>query len=421
MSFFQHLRIRTKILIGATLVLLIVVSMSGLVYHGILVSQTRDQAVAHTMEIISAIDDVQLQITNMEAGYRGFLIVGDDTFLGPYTTGYQSYSRTYARLRELVGDDPRPFDQLIQIDRAVQRWHNGVLESGIQIRRLINGTNNAALTAFTNTDSTGRHAFEDLRARVAALRAVEAEHSAAQRQEAEVAALNLQTTLWIGSGLAIVASLGLLGLLATRLARRVGVVTQAAVHMADGERTARCNLPPARDEVGQLAAAFNTMAAIIEQHTTDLQTQYVVADAARREAESAHAQVADQLAVITAQQAVIRDMSVPVLPLSPTTLVMPLVGALDSARLGLLHTQALQALEQTAARQLLLDITGVPVVDTQVAQGLLQLVQMARLMGADVDIVGVRPEVAQTIVSLGLNLSEIRTHSSLQQGIGSLL
>jgi CHASE3 domain sensor protein/anti-anti-sigma regulatory factor len=421
MSFFRHLRIRTKILLCAILVLVIVVSMSGVVYRGILVSQTRDQAVAHTTEIISAIDDVQLQIVNMEMGYRGFLIIGDDAFLAPYTTGYQSYSRTYARLRELVGDDAQPFDQLIQIDRAVQRWHNGILESGIQVRRLINGTNNAAFTAFTTTDSTSQHAFEDLRARVAALRAVEVARSTAQRQEAEAAALNLQATLWIGSVLAIVASLGLLGLLATNLARRVGVVTQAAIHMADGERTARCDLRPARDEVGQLAAAFNTMAAIIEQHTTDLQAQYAVAHATRCEAETAHAQLADQLAVITAQQAVIRDMSVPVLPLSPTTLVMPLVGALDSARLGLLHTQALQALEHTAARQLLLDITGVPVVDTQVAQGLLQLVEMARLMGADVNIVGVRPEVAQTIVSLGLNLSEIRTYSSLQQGISTVL
>jgi rsbT co-antagonist protein RsbR len=364
---------------------------------------------------------VQLQIVNMEMGYRGFLIVGDDAFLAPYTTGYESYTHTYTRLHELVGDDAQPLEQLTQIDRAVQRWHRSVLQSGVQIRRLIDGTDQAAFTAFTTTDSTGQHAFEDLRARVATLRAVEVERNAAQRQEAEAAALNLQATLWIGSVLAIVASLGLLGLLATSLARRVGTVTQAALHMADGERTARCELPPARDEVGQLAGAFNTMAAIIEQRTSDLQAQYTVANAARCEAETAQAQLADQLAVISAQQAVIRDMSVPVLPLSPTTLVMPLVGSLDSARLGLLHTQALQALEYTAARQLLLDITGVPVIDTQVAQGLLQLVQMARLMGADVNIVGVRPEVAQTIVSLGLNLSEIRTHSSLQQGILSLL
>jgi rsbT co-antagonist protein RsbR len=162
------------------------------------------------------------------------------------------------------------------------------------------------------------------------------------------------------------------------------------------------------------------MAAIIEQRTGDLQAQYAVADAARQSAEAAHAQITEQLAVIKQQQAVIRDMSVPVLPLTSTTLVMPLVGALDSARLGLLHTQALQALERTAAKQLLLDITGVPVVDTQVAQGLVRLVQMGKLMGATISIVGIRPEVAQTLVSLGLDLSRIKTSSSLQHSIGSL-
>jgi rsbT co-antagonist protein RsbR len=109
-----------------------------------------------------------------------------------------------------------------------------------------------------------------------------------------------------------------------------------------------------------------------------------------------------------------REMSVPVIPISAETLIMPLVGALDSERLLLLQSQALQAVERSSARSLILDITGVPVVDSQVAQGLLAVVQATRLLGAETVLVGVRPEVAQAIVGLGLSLQGMRTSSNLQ-------
>ena len=96
---------------------------------------------------------------------------------------------------------------------------------------------------------------------------------------------------------------------------------------------------------------------------------------------------------------------------------MPLVGALDSTRLRQLQEQCLHALEQRAARTLVLDITGVPIVDTQVAQGLLMTVRAARLLGAEVALVGIRPEVAQSIVGLGLELRDVRTFSDLQSAL----
>jgi rsbT co-antagonist protein RsbR len=96
---------------------------------------------------------------------------------------------------------------------------------------------------------------------------------------------------------------------------------------------------------------------------------------------------------------------------------MPLVGALDTTRLTQMQEQALTSIERAHARTLLLDITGVPVVDTQVAQGMLKVIESARLLGTQVALVGIRPEVAQTIVSLGLDLSRIRTYSDLQSAL----
>lgn len=117
------------------------------------------------------------------------------------------------------------------------------------------------------------------------------------------------------------------------------------------------------------------------------------------------------------QREVIRQLSVPVLPIDATTLVMPLVGTLDSARLQTVQQQALHSIERQRARRLLLDITGVPIVDDEVAQGLMGVVQAARLLGAQVALVGIRPEVAQAIVGLGVHLGDIMTFSDLQSGL----
>ena len=107
------------------------------------------------------------------------------------------------------------------------------------------------------------------------------------------------------------------------------------------------------------------------------------------------------------------------LPINRDTLVMPLIGALDTTRLMQVQEQALGRLAATRARRLLLDVTGVPVIDTQVAQGLIRVVQAARLLGAQVILVGIRPEVAQSIVGLGVQLTGIRTFSDLQSALKS--
>jgi rsbT co-antagonist protein RsbR len=171
------------------------------------------------------------------------------------------------------------------------------------------------------------------------------------------------------------------------------------------------------DEIGLLQQTFNRMAAIIRRQTRDLETHYQEMKEARDALEAVHQQAVEQLAMIQRQQEAIRELSVPVLPVSRDTLVMPLVGALDSARLLQVQEQALERLAATRARRLLLDITGVPIVDSHVAQGLIRVVQAARLLGAEVTLIGIRPEVAQSIVGLGIDLNGIRTCSDLQSAL----
>jgi rsbT co-antagonist protein RsbR len=117
--------------------------------------------------------------------------------------------------------------------------------------------------------------------------------------------------------------------------------------------------------------------------------------------------------VIRRQQEEMLELSTPVVKLWDGILALPIIGTLDSARTQIVMESLLQAIVQTNSRVAIIDITGVPTVDTVVAQHLLKTVTAARLMGADCIISGVRPQIAQTIVHLGINLLDVTTKANL--------
>lgn len=123
------------------------------------------------------------------------------------------------------------------------------------------------------------------------------------------------------------------------------------------------------------------------------------------------------LAQTEQQRDAIRALSLPILPINQTTLAAPLIGIFDAQRLAELQQHVLVAIKRSGARTLVLDITGVPTIDQEVALGLLRVAQAARLLGARVVLAGIRPEVAQAIVSLGMDLAGLNTTATFQDGI----
>jgi rsbT co-antagonist protein RsbR len=117
--------------------------------------------------------------------------------------------------------------------------------------------------------------------------------------------------------------------------------------------------------------------------------------------------------VILRQQQDMLELSTPVVELWDGVLALPLIGTLDSARTQVVMENLLQKIVETGASIAIVDITGVPTVDTLVAQHLLKTVAAARLMGADCIISGIRPQIAQTIVHLGVDLGSVITKASL--------
>nr|WP_315251686.1 STAS domain-containing protein [uncultured Duganella sp.] len=117
--------------------------------------------------------------------------------------------------------------------------------------------------------------------------------------------------------------------------------------------------------------------------------------------------------IIVRQQHELMELSTPVVKLWQDILALPLIGTLDSARSQVVMESLLEKVVETGAAIAIIDITGVPTVDTLVAQHLMKTIAAARLMGADCIISGIRPQIAQTIVHLGVNLEDVVTKATL--------
>jgi rsbT co-antagonist protein RsbR len=125
--------------------------------------------------------------------------------------------------------------------------------------------------------------------------------------------------------------------------------------------------------------------------------------------------------IIADQAASMLELSTPVIRLWDGIIAVPLVGTLDSARTQLVMEKLLETLVATGAEHAVLDITGVPTVDTEVAQHLLKTVSAVRLLGAECIISGIRPQVAQTIVALGIEFGDIATKATLADALAHAL
>jgi rsbT co-antagonist protein RsbR len=127
--------------------------------------------------------------------------------------------------------------------------------------------------------------------------------------------------------------------------------------------------------------------------------------------------IAQRERIIRAQQDEIRELSTPVLRVRDRLLIVPIIGMMDSARAHQLTDHLLRAIRAHRAKVVVLDITGVPTVDSAVANHLIQTVQAARLLGARSILTGIAPEIAQTLVRIGVDVAKLNAVGDLQEGL----
>ncbi|MBM7644675.1 rsbT co-antagonist protein RsbR [Scopulibacillus daqui] len=121
------------------------------------------------------------------------------------------------------------------------------------------------------------------------------------------------------------------------------------------------------------------------------------------------------------QKNALMELSAPLIPVMEKISVMPLIGTIDTERAKLIMENLLEGVIEHRSEVVLIDITGVPIVDTMVAHHIIQAAEAVRLVGAKCILVGIRPEIAQTIVNLGITLSDFPTRSTLKEGIETAL
>lgn len=124
-----------------------------------------------------------------------------------------------------------------------------------------------------------------------------------------------------------------------------------------------------------------------------------------------------QETIIAAQERALRELSTPLVPISDRAVALPLIGAIDQRRAQLIIETLLEGVSTRGAEIVIIDITGVATVDTFIADALIRAARAVRLLGAHVVLTGISPEVAQTLVSLGADLSVFETRATLQDGI----
>lgn len=243
----------------------------------------------------------------------------------------------------------------------------------------------------------------------------EIDEDEAQAQFTETATLSMGLTALAGL---IAALIGLL--VATRVSRPITALAQASQRITEGRLDQQVAIDD-RGEIGVLATAFNGMTARLQQTLGGLEQRVAERTAdlqqANQEAERALKELSESLRQRELLSATVRELTTPVVPVLDGILVMPVIGVIDSERVALLLESLLTAIERHRAQVIIIDVTGVPVVDTQVAQVLIHATDAAKLLGALPILVGIRPELAQTLVGLGILLNGLVTHADLQNGV----
>jgi anti-anti-sigma factor len=161
---------------------------------------------------------------------------------------------------------------------------------------------------------------------------------------------------------------------------------------------------------------------LVDDAMRDLDRARLVADGLNRLLDLAMCTIAEAYldakeAIIRDQQEAIREVSTPVLQVREQVLILPVVGVVDTHRARLITEAVLQAIRTRRARAVVVDITGVPIVDSKVARHIAQTCEAARLMGAQVVVTGISQQIAQTMVTIGADLADVRTLGDLQAGL----
>lgn len=202
--------------------------------------------------------------------------------------------------------------------------------------------------------------------------------------------------------------------------RSIQNIVDVMCAVADGDYTVSAQSE--RDDVfGSLAMITNVLVNSVRRAVNELQKAMEVLQEESAQKDQVLGQMKQQVEIIERQRSAIQELSTPVLQLWDKVLALPVIGVVDSRRSTDIMERLLSEIIVKQSRFVILDITGVDIVDTKTADHFVKVIKAAELLGAKCILTGIRPAVAQTLVEIGVDLSSIITLRTLQDGLGECM
>ena len=388
--------------VGGLLALLLTLVCVALVLAVSALRNASDDTTRSATRLFNASRAQRLTV-DQETGLRGFLLTGREALLEPARDGRAELRSTLATLRALSAGEGEQAERARRIEAAAlayTRYIDDEIAAGPDRPRA----------------ELGR-ATEAGKARLDAVRRLYEDYIAEERREVARRDDDAGTSATVA---AVVGGIGFLALLAAiplallflsrAVVAPVRAVGEAARRLAEGEERVRAPEAGA-GEVGALARSFNSMAAALEVSRTELEARGVRLGETNRQLGAAFAELE------RSKQQAILELSTPVLQLQQGLLVLPVIGALDLERAQQLDERLLGAVRENRARVVVIDVTGVPLLETGVAVRLLRTVASVRLLGARVIVTGMSAELAQVLVALEIDVTALDSFADLQGGV----
>ncbi len=273
--------IRNKLLLAFAVVLVITAGVSAFGYNSTLQRNQTIGWVVHTYTVLEQADTVLLGMVNMETGFRGFLLSGQEQFLDPYNSGKQQYQTALAELRKLTADNPAQIQRWNEVETHAQQWESQWAQPGIALRKSV-VTGKATIQQVADYEATGggKKFMDGLRATLATAKSAEASLLTSRtKADDDTSQLTLAVTLWgnvaavlLGLGIAFFLARSLSGAATQMLAAAkeianvdLSALSAATAALADGDLTQSISFQSreikykSSDEMGELAQALNLM------------------------------------------------------------------------------------------------------------------------------------------------------------------
>jgi signal transduction histidine kinase/CHASE3 domain sensor protein len=260
MSYLANASVRAKLLGAFGIVLTILIVLSSAAYRTTSLNQEATGAVIHAFQVIGTANALLANLVDMETGYRGYLLAGDDAFLEPYWRGSPELDAEIAQLQALTADNPTQVARWRSIQTQVDEWRQLVTEPGIALRREISAGRAPpdALTRWVGSGE-GRRRFATIRATFNEALAVEEQLLGQRQAEAAAASERLQVVLIVGTIVAVGLAIGLALLLTADIVEPITRLATTAGVIASGKLDQRIGLHRG-DEIGAASVAFDRMA-----------------------------------------------------------------------------------------------------------------------------------------------------------------